>query len=276
MAKRQANGSSGTGFSFAVAEVKEILPDRGIALVMDLNTGNIQDVGLNKRGETAWPQVGDRWLIDRSMGHWALQAKITGPEPPEFTGFFNTMDPDVLRLATVLKSLGLIKDAMTSGPVPDLEYTGSKNLMSPALIQLVELLDSLGVIDDQSTAQTLPVGVWQIVGTTPGAATYTSPWAFYQDPVSGSYQAPRYMIEADGFVAIEGLAKATTTVSGSPAIFTLPPGFRPVKNQLTITMSDATNFRQLEVLSTGVVRLAGIPAATTINWASLNMRFSTT
>lgn len=275
MAKRQANGSSGTGFSFAVAEVKEVLPEKGIALVMDLNTGNMQDVGLNKRGETAWPQVGDRWLIDRSMGHWALQTKITASAPPEFTGFFNTMDPDTLRLALLLKNLGLLTDATTTGPVPNKVLAGSKNNMSASLISLVTLLDNLGIIDDQTTAQTLPVGVWQVVGSTPGAATYENSWTWYQDPVSGSYQAPRYMLGSDGFVTIEGLARnVTTSISGSSTIFTLPTGFRPAKTEVVSGLRDLNTVTQVETLPSGAVRVSNVSPAGTIAWVTVAMRFS--
>lgn len=236
MAKRQGSGSSGTGFSFVLVEVREVHPDKNICLARDVdNNASYYELGLNKRGETAWPQVGDRWIIDRSMGHWALSAKVTDTQAPEFTGNFAAMDADLLRLVTILKGLGLVKDATTAG--------------------------------------TLPVGVWQVVGDT-GKPAFTSPWVVYNDPVSGLYQNPRYILGRDGFVDMEGLAKTTSSVTGTSNIFTLPPGFRPPKHVVFSSLNNGPSTQQLEVLGTGVVRLTGLPAGT-VTYASLVARFAT-
>lgn len=266
MAKRVATGSSGTGFAFAVVTVKEVHSDRDLCIVEDLNTSNQQDLAISKRGETAWPQVGDMWLIDRSAGHWMLQCKITAAEAPEMTGNYSTMDPDVFRLMSILKGLGLVTDATTAGTVP--VVTGSKNNISAAVQSILGILDARGILDDQTTAETLPVGVWQTV------SVFTSPWVVYNDPVSGTYQNPRYILGRDGFVDMEGLAKTTASVTGTSNIFTLPTGFRPPKTVVFSSLNNGPSTQQLEVLGSGVVRLTGLPAGT-VTYASLVSRFAT-
>lgn len=275
MAKRQGIGSSGTGFGFVLVEIKELLPERNICLGQDLQTGDQYQLGLNKRGETAWPQVGDRWIIDRSLGHWALQSKVTEHEPPEFTGYYNLMDPDVLRLMTLMKGLGLLKDATTTGVPPALPVvTGTRNRIAPTVQSVLTALDTQGVLDDQTTAETLPVGVWQVVGD-PGKPAFSSPWVPYSDPVSGTYQVPRYSIDRDGFVTIEGLAKTTASISGVSVIFELPEGFRPVKGHVAPSLSSGNVLRQIEVQSSGQVRMTNVATATTISFTTLAIRFST-
>lgn len=266
MAKRQGAGTSGTGFAFVLVEIKEIHPDTNICVARDVdNNASYYQLGLNKRGETAWPQVGDRWIIDRSLGHWALQAKVTETEAPEFTGNFSTMDPDLLRLMTILKGLGLVQDATTAGTVP--AVTGSRNRISPAVQSILGILDARGILDDQTTAETLPVDVWQ----TP---TLASPWVVYNDPVSGAYQNPRYMIGRDGFVTMEGLAKTTADVTGTSNVFTLPSDFHPPKTIVFTSLQNGPAARQFEVMGSGVVRFNGLPTAT-VTYASIACRFAT-
>jgi hypothetical protein len=136
LAKQQGTGSSGVGFAFALVDVKEVHPDTNICLVSDVQSGAFTQVGLDKRGTDSWPQVGDRWLIDRSTGVWMLQCKITATSPPA--------------------------------------VTGSRNAVPPALQQVLGVLDGLGLIDDQTTAQTVPVGVWQAVAYTSPWADFSS------------------------------------------------------------------------------------------------------
>lgn len=126
MAQRQGTGSSGVGYAFDLVVIKELLPDKNICLAESMQYGTGYQLGLDKRGQLAWPQTGDRWIIDRSMGHWALRSKITA----------------------------------TSAPV----ITGSRNTMSATVQSLLDTLGGLGLVDDQTTAQTLPVGVWQVPG----------------------------------------------------------------------------------------------------------------
>lgn len=266
MAKRQGSGSSGTGFGFALVEIKELRPEKNLCLAMDLQTGDYYDVALTKRGETAWPQVGDRWIMDRSLGHWMLQTKVTGSEPPAYTGHYNLMDPDLLRLVTLLKGLGLLKDATTTGTPPAKPVvTGTRNRIEPVVQTILDILDGAGVIDDQTSPQTLPIGVWQDV------TSLNTPWENY----STNYQAARYMIDSHGFVSVEGLVKATASpVSGTSAVFNLPSGFRPPKHQLGPSFSSGGVLRQLQVHTNGDVQIANLAADTTIPYTSLNIRFS--
>lgn len=224
LAKMQGQGSSGVGFAFALVDVKELHPDRNICLVSDVQTGAFTQVGLDKRGTDSWPQVGDRWLIDRSTGVWMLQCKVT----------------------------------VTSAPV----LSGSRNSVSPPLVALLGVLEGLGLIDDQTTAQTVPVGVWAPV-------VYTSPWADF----SGAYQGARYMLDYSGFVVIEGAVKTTTTIAtGTSPVFTLPPGYLPLKTQ-PFSQISGTTIRQMEITNAGVVQFTGMPNAT-IGLTTIACRFS--
>lgn len=118
LAKTLGQGSSGIGFAFALVDIKDIHPDRNICLVSDLQTGAFTEVGLDKRDSISWPQVGDRWIIDRSLGHWALRCKVTATTPPVITGSRDTIPPTLVSLLGVLEGLGLIKDETTAPTVP--------------------------------------------------------------------------------------------------------------------------------------------------------------
>lgn len=122
MAQRQGSGSSGVGFAFALVVIKELLPDMNICLAEDKQSASQYQLGLDKRDSIAWPQTGESWIIDRSLGHWALRCKVTGTRAPAFTG--------------------------------------TRNSISPPFVALLGMLEGLGLIDDQTTAQTVPVGVW--------------------------------------------------------------------------------------------------------------------
>lgn len=225
LAKQQGQGSSGVGFAFTLVDVKEVHPDQNICLVSDVQTGAYTQVGLDKRDSISWPQVGDRWIIDRSLGHWALRCKVTA----------------------------------TSAPA----VTGSRNALSPPFVALLGVLEGLGLIDDQTTAQTVPAGVWE-------AVSYTSPWADF----SGTYQGARYMIDYGGFVVIEGTVKTTATIAaGTSPVFTLPPGYRPLKTQPFSQISGIAA-RQMEITSAGVVQFTGMPNAT-VGLTTISCRFST-
>lgn len=233
MAQRQGTGSSGVGFAFALATIKELLPDKNICLAEDKQSGTQYQVGLDKRGILAWPQTGDTWILDRSLGHWALRAKVTD----------------------------------TAAPV----VSGSRNAMSTSAQSLLDVLSGLGLVDDQTTAQTLPVGVWQVVGGGAPLPAFASPWSNY-DAVN--YQGARYMIETDGFVSIEGLVKTSSAVSGPSTIFTLPTGFRPQVTQVKDSYRNGAVAQQLEITGTGVVRAANITSVT-VGFMTLSCRFST-
>jgi hypothetical protein len=224
MSQRQGTGSSGVGFAFALATIKELLPDQNICLAEDKQSGVQYQLGLDKRGILAWPQVNDTWIVDRSLGHWALRCKVTGTSPPA--------------------------------------VTGSRSVFPPGFIALLGVLDGLGLIDDQTTSPLVPVGVW-------ASAVYTSPWADF----SGAYRGARYMLDYSGFVVIEGAVKTTTTISaGTSAVFTLPPGYRPLKT-IPFSQISGTAVREMEVTDAGVVQFTGMPNAT-VGLTSITCRFS--
>lgn len=224
LAQRQGTGSSGIGFAFTLVDVKELHPDQNVCLVSDVQTGAFTQVGLDKRDSTAWPQVGDRWIIDRSLGHWALRCKVTA----------------------------------TSAPV----FTGSRSTVPAPLASLLGVLEGLGLIDDQTTSPTVPVGVWV-------PAVYASPWADF----SGTYQGARYMLDYSGFVVIEGAVKTTAAIAaGTSQVFTLSPGYRPLKTQ-PFSQISGTTAREMEITSAGVVQLTGMPNAV-VGLTTIGCRFS--
>jgi hypothetical protein len=234
LAKRQGSGSSAVGFAFTLVDVSEVHPDTNICLVSDVQTGAFTQVGLDKRDSIAWPQVGDRWIIDRSLGHWALRCKVTATAPPVITG--------------------------------------SRNSIGASAQMLLDALEELGLVNDQTTPATLPVGVWQVVGSGAPVAPFTAPWANYD---ATTYQGARYMIETSGIVRVEGLAKTTAAVSGASEIFVLPPGFRPLKHQEFCVFRNGGFAHQYEIFSTGSVQLANVPSSTTVGYVNLSAAFST-
>jgi hypothetical protein len=264
MAKRQGIGSSGTGFSFVLATIKELLPDKNICLAKDLQTGDQYQVGLNKRGETAWPQVGDTWVLDRSLGHWILQTKVTANEPPEFTGYYNTMDEDLLRLVLILKGLGLVKDGTTAGPVPVIPaVTGSKNTIRPEIQQILSILDTQGILDDQTTAATGALDAWVSPSLQGGWTGYTS----------GGDATVKYKRNYDNTVTVEGRATPPAGYVQGDLIFTLDSGYRPLvtKYQTTNCANGVTG--TITFGNDGTVRLFDYGAATPVR-CLFHMRFS--
>jgi hypothetical protein len=259
MAKRQGIGSSGTGFAFVLAEIKELLPDRNICLAQDLQTGDQYQVGLNKRGETAWPQVGDQWILDRSMGHWALQSKVSDVQAPVFTGSYNTMDPDLLRLMLIFKGLGLVQDGTTAGTVP--VVTGSKAQIRPEVQQIIAILADRGILDDQTTAAAVTPEVWQEVTLTTGWTAYTS------------ITRPRYKLNYDNTVSIEGRVVAPAGVTAGTIIFTLPIGYRPTTSKYFTTLVAPGAPGNLAVAADGTVKIWDFGSAT-VSMVLIQARFS--
>jgi len=97
------------------------------------------------------------------------------------------------------------------------------------------------------------------------APTLLNGWVIYGAP----QQTPRYRMDADGVVHIQGLVKDGTTTAGT-VIFTLPSGFRP-DAKLTMVVSAADSFGLLVIDPTGDVKCLTVSAAYT--W--LNVVFST-
>ncbi|MEU3613536.1 hypothetical protein ABZ725_14630 [Streptomyces sp. NPDC006872] len=99
----------------------------------------------------------------------------------------------------------------------------------------------------------------------------TSPWINY--PGGGNYQGARYKRMADGMVVIEGLiASNSVSVSGVSNVFTLPAGYRPTATLVFGTLNTGNVIRQLEVVETGVVRFAALPAGA-VGFISINCQF---
>lgn len=261
MAKRQGIGSSGVGFAFVLAEIRELLPERNICLAMDLQTGDYYEVGLNKRGETAWPQVGDRWILDRSLGHWALQGKVTDVTAPSFTGNLTTMDPDVVRLAMLLKGLGLIHDETTTAPAP--AVTGSKNTIPPQLQQVLNILDDRQVLVDQTTAPTVPLDTWVSPALEDGWTGYTS----------GGDASVKYKRNYDNTVTVEGRATPPGNYSAGGLIFTLNSGYRPQVTKYQATNCANSVSGTITFGNDGTVRMYDFGSATPTR-CLFHMRFS--
>lgn len=269
MAQRQGNGSSGVGYAFDLVVIKESLPDKNICVAASIQYGTQYQLGLDKRSQIAWPTVGDQWIIDRSMGHWALRTRITATKPSSITGSAATMTTATLQIISLLEGLGLVVDATTAAAVPIV--SGSKNNLSAVNQTILSVLDSVGLIDDQTTAATLPVGVWQTVGGASPLPAFTSPWLNYNAAV---YQGARYMIDEKGTVEMEGLVKTSAAVAGPSPIFMLPTGFRPQLTQVRDSYRNGAIAQQLEIANDGTVRAANF-TSTTVGFMTLACRFST-
>lgn len=304
MAQRQSIGSSGIGFAFALVTIKDLLPDKNICLAQDQQTGTQYQLGLDKRGQIAWPQVGDVWVIDRSLGHWALRCKVTGTSAPPLTGDTALMDTATRQVVATLGELGLVSDQTTSGTTPAISgsrsviatamqqllqaldatgliidqttpgvpqtVSGSRNWIAPEVQVILDVLAGMGVLDDQTTPETLPVGQWQYVGGT-GMPSFSSPWKNF----GGTYQTARYMIDRLKFVSMEGLVGTTAAVSSLSTIFVLPSDYAPAATQFENSYRNGSVAQQLEISSAGTVRINNIPASTTVSYMNINARFST-
>lgn len=260
MAKQQQTGSSGTGFAFAVVEIRELHPDKNICLAQDLNTSDQYQLGLNKRGETAWPQIGDRWVIDRSMGHWMLQCKVTDYEAPTFTGNYSTMDADLLRLLTVFQGLGLVQDGTTAGTVPSV--TGSRAQITPALQQVLAILDARGILNDLTTPAVVTPEVWVTPTLETGWTNYTT---------SGTQV--RYKLNYDNTVTIEGRAVPPGSVSNGALMFTLDSNYAPPVTKYFTTMVANGVAGDVVISPDGSVKLWDFGATTPVR-VLFHFRFS--
>lgn len=110
VANRVAMGNAGTGFAFRSVLVMEVLSSQNICNVKDVQTGEMLQVGINKRGTDSWPQVGDQWVLNRSTaGHWLLAIKVTATTPPVVTANLDT-EPDLGALLTTLAGIGLVNN----------------------------------------------------------------------------------------------------------------------------------------------------------------------
>lgn len=114
VANRVAAGSAAIGFAFKYVQVTEVIPSLNICNTKELSTGEVFQVGLNKRGTDSWPQQGDQWILNRATaGHWMLAIKVTATSAPVVTT--NTdLNPDLGALLAVLGGIGLVQDQAAS------------------------------------------------------------------------------------------------------------------------------------------------------------------
>jgi hypothetical protein len=262
MGQTVANGSSGVGFAFRTVVIKEVHADKNICMASDIQTNESFQLGLNKRGTSSvWPQVGDGWLIDRSMGHWALRCKITDNAPPSFTGSWNSMDSDLFRLVGLLSGMGIIEDDTSTGTLP--VVGGSRNNMSTTTAALIDILAAKNLVDDQTTAATFPLQTW----TYPSyAASGFTQWT--------ATTVPRYMLCPDNTVLVEGrLTAPVSAPTNGVTLFNIDP-LLVVPNVKYFPTQTAVGVAGLLVLGTaGDVRLWDW-GATTPTKVILDMHFS--
>ena len=101
--------------------------------------------------------------------------------------------------------------------------------------------------------------------------TLTAPWIAY--PGGGNYQGPRYKRLPDRTVVLEGLiASNSVSVSGVSNVMTLPAGYRPTATLVFATIQTGNAVRQLEIVETGVVRFAALPAGA-VGYISISSRW---
>jgi uncharacterized membrane protein len=257
-----SNGSGGVGFSFRIVNITEIHPDTNICVGSDIRTAEEFQVGMNKRGSSSvWPQPGDKWLIDRSLGHWALRCKITDTQAPSYTGNSSTMDKDLLRLVGLLKGMGVIQDSTTSGSVPIV--TGSRSNMSPGLVSLIGILAATGVLVDNTTAPPIPVQTWRYPSFL--ASGFTQ-WT--------AATVPRYMLCPDNTVLVEGrLVAPSTAPPGGVILFTIEAAVAPPTTKYFTTTTSVGVAAELLVETGGNVKLWDWGSTTPVK-VQLDMRYS--
>lgn len=101
--------------------------------------------------------------------------------------------------------------------------------------------------------------------------TLTAPWINY--PGGGNYQPARYKRLPDRTVVLEGLiASNGVSVSGVSNVFTLPAGYRPTATLVFATIQTGNAMRQLEIVETGLVRFAALPAGA-VGYISISSRW---
>lgn len=250
MANAVNTGSSGVGFALRRVVINEVLPDRNICRATDVLTNEGFDLGLNKRGDSSvWPQVGDCWMIDRTMGHWALKCKITPTRPPAFNSDAPVRSSDMQKLVNLLVEHGIIED--TSGSPAPITATGDRARMEPALGKVLDALAGQGLLTDSTTGSTVSsLWTWQDITT------------FYNSWVTGHHDNPtlnpalRVRRIAGNRVELNGWLQNGNT-STFTAMFSVPGAFIPAKNQhIVCYRNDTMTYNTVKVL--GIVE--GAPA----------------
>jgi uncharacterized membrane protein len=263
MAQTQGGSPSAVGFALRKVVINEVHPESNICLASDTETNETFQVGLNKRGSSAvWPQPGDGWIIDRSMGHWALKCKITDTQAPTFTGNSTIMNTDLLQMLGILRNMGLVQDGTTEGPAPVLPtVTGSRATIRPEVQTIITILANAGILQDLTTPATVVPDVWQEVTLTSGWTAHTTA------------DRPRYKLNYDNTVSIEGRVVAPAGVTSGTSIFTLASGYRPPWSKCDTTMVAVGIPANLTVGTDGTVRIFDFGSITVI-MTLFNMRYS--
>ncbi len=102
---------------------------------------------------------------------------------------------------------------------------------------------------------------WQTISIEPGTFTDVTTFGTNYGPLGGNvYEEPRYYIE-NNRVYIEGtVQKSSGTPTAGDVLFTLPAGFRPVKQRIFTGTQDGNNTVRVDVTTTGnVVVLSNSP-----------------
>lgn len=99
-----------------------------------------------------------------------------------------------------------------------------------------------------------------IVGAT-GEPAYAAGWAYY----GSVFNTPGFWKDADGIVHLRGLCAGTGTTVGT-TIFTLPPGYRPVLQELLVAVANNAIAR-IDVQADGQIKYA---AGANGTWVSLD------
>lgn len=263
MAQSQGASPSAVGFALRKVVITEIHPETNICLANDTQTNETFQLGLNKRGSSSvWPQHGEGWIIDRSLGHWALKCKITDTQAPTFTGNSTIMNTDLLQMLRILKSMGLVQDGTTTGPAPVLPtVTGSQATIRPEIQTIITILANAGILQDLTTPATVVPDVWQEV-------TLTSGWT-----PDTTADRPRYKLNYDNTVSIEGRVAAPAGVTSGTSIFTLATGYRPPWPKNGTTMVAVGVPANLNVGTDGKVKIYDFGSATVV-MTNFNMRYS--
>lgn len=258
MAQSQGGSPSAVGFALRRVLIKEVHSDLNICLATDVQTNESFQLGLNKRGSSSvWPQAGESWVIDRSMGHWALKSKITATQAPMFNGSVANSDPGLLQLVGLLNDMGVVQQTITAGSVPTVSgsrnqmdpvvgtiitilaakglivdnttastglpvVTGSRNNMSTTTAKLVDILSARGILSDLSTAATASIGVWQ----TP---TLQNGWvAGSKFDAAETYNPPiRYQLTGDNHLEFSGWLNSGTSTNFT-VMFAVPSAYAPL------------------------------------------------
>lgn len=181
------------GFSVKTIRIKEVIPDRAVAVGVD-DQGNTIEASLAIRRTGSWPQIGELWIVDKSYGPWTLAAELTTGEPPVVTGVKKTPEGLLGSLLGALSKLGMIKDESIDGvdppppPVPPVPPVYGV-LVNGGLSVLTAVVGSPGNVGAAMAVPASTVGLLFVEGTLYVTGT-TATFVAYQVLVDGVAQTP--------------------------------------------------------------------------------------